>query len=835
MDEKPNRFIMNNEKPLDDNGFSSIDNHQENIDNLDDSSKNENKKLQNDQGNQLNNKVDNKFINKNMPRNTNPNMNSKMDMAKRKIGQNATRAGLDAATGGAYEGVRKIPLVGGVAKKIEEKAGDKLSDKINNFRHPVKSMFGLNKNKENKESSDSVDVISSAKKIGKIASIGGTIFTVFSPIIILIIVIVVLVTPIVSLFTGVKDFVTDLSERFTNMFIYKSFSSNEELVEEFYKKVDTIVNFYPEISREGLIGTVYYTDIDPEEYLDSLDKDTDLEDANSNSEDDINFIRMRNKVLSLSNQMVYSTVTFRNDLIKVDDYNKKGEIIGHHYECPSGTRSFSSDDTGFCNGDVAKEDYVGSPDLRSADTCIDMTSPREDDETLKCYEIAFETNTERSKEKLENFLRYGIIADTLLPEVSIFEGYSWGNMVSKFSSLSSFSDSTLYNIPAYKIGKGKEIDNYTNLDNEYKRTVDNKIRVIMGLIEVAKGERDKDNNHIKGDATLPLDFVIKSTAEETINSRITSKFGYRPHPVYGDIRFHSGVDFSHITTSDPVYSLLDGVVVSVTNANTGCGIGALIGHDTNMDMKYDYYTRYCHFSSINVSVNQVVYNGQRIGTMGNTGTSTGIHLHFEIQDENNKPMDPVPYLIDIVNNSSALKSGPKVITDLDGNLKEKYDNLMVGNYRKRKGTIITANFSVDNISTLPYFCGGYTKNLIDNNWFTDKIVTNSSCPNYNQTSKYGLDTEGYVSWVLTQVGIINKRYSINELKGLGENVDIFDSRVSEGDLAYKNDKIGIITNIDDNNATIIYMDTGGLKKEKINRKLTLPLFDKVVLMDKIYE
>ena len=188
MDEKPNRFIMNNEKPLDDNGFSSIDNHQENIDNLDDSSKNENRKLQNDQGNQLNNKVDNKFINKNMPRNTNPNMNSKMDMAKRKIGQNATRAGLDAATGGAYEGIRKVPLVGTAAKKIEEKTGDKLSDTVNKFRHPIKSIFGLNRDKENKEANDSVDVISSAKKIGKIASIGGTIFTVFSPIIILIIV-----------------------------------------------------------------------------------------------------------------------------------------------------------------------------------------------------------------------------------------------------------------------------------------------------------------------------------------------------------------------------------------------------------------------------------------------------------------------------------------------------------------------------------------------------------------------------------------------------------------------------------------------------------------------
>ena len=443
-----------------------------------------------------------------------------------------------------------------------------------------------------------------------------------------------MVTPIVTIFTGVKDFVTDLGQRFVNMYIYKSFSSNEELVEQFYEKVDTIVNFYPEISREDILGVVYYTDIDPEDYLDSLDKDFNIEDEqNSYNDDKINFIRMRNKVLSLSNQMVYSTVTFRNDLVREeieeevdkdendnateDDKNKekkekkkdknketkekqKEKKKKVTYHCPVGTTEFTSDLKNFCENGVSIY-KGGSPNLETADECIDMTTELTDEEApknMKCFQITFEANTQKSKTKLENFLRYGIVADTILPEVSILEGYSWGNMVSKFSSLSSFSDSTLYNIPAYKIGKGKEIDNYTDLNDKDKRTVDNKIRVIMGLINIAKEDKEKNTHHIKGDATLPLDFTIKGTAEETIKSRITSYFGNRMHPVYHEIRFHNGVDFSHITTADPVYSLLDGVVVGTTNVYSGCGIGVLIGHDIDNDLKYDYYTRYCHFSSL---------------------------------------------------------------------------------------------------------------------------------------------------------------------------------------------------------------------------------------------
>ena len=331
MDEKPNRFIMNNEKPLDDNGFSSIDNHQENIDNLDDSSKNEKPKLQNDQGNQLNNKVDNKFINKNMPRNTNPNMNSKMDMAKRKIGQNATRAGLDAATGGAYEGIRKVPLVGTAAKKIEEKAGDKLSDKINKFRHPIKSRFGLNKDKENKESTDSVDVMSSAKKIGKIASIGGTILSALFPAIVLIMILAVLYAPIGWAIDAVGGFFENIGERFVNYWENGKFSTNEELEEAFNAKVDEIITAYPELSREALVALAYYTENSPEDYLDSLDKDSLDKDGNLTGDASDALIsmysKMSDRLASLANQMVYSTVIFRNDLVRVEEEEEVEEEI----------------------------------------------------------------------------------------------------------------------------------------------------------------------------------------------------------------------------------------------------------------------------------------------------------------------------------------------------------------------------------------------------------------------------------------------------------------------------------------------------------------------------
>jgi murein DD-endopeptidase MepM/ murein hydrolase activator NlpD len=116
---------------------------------------------------------------------------------------------------------------------------------------------------------------------------------------------------------------------------------------------------------------------------------------------------------------------------------------------------------------------------------------------------------------------------------------------------------------------------------------------------------------------------------------ITSGFGPRVHPVFGDVRMHNGLDLDG-STGDPIYAAGDGVVVWAS-ARGGYGNCVIIDHGGQLS------TLYGHQSRIVVQRGQAVTTGQKIGEIGSTGTSTGSHLHFEVRVFGN-PTDPVPYL-----------------------------------------------------------------------------------------------------------------------------------------------------------------------------------------------
>jgi len=117
--------------------------------------------------------------------------------------------------------------------------------------------------------------------------------------------------------------------------------------------------------------------------------------------------------------------------------------------------------------------------------------------------------------------------------------------------------------------------------------------------------------------------------------QVTSPFGPRIHPVYGVERFHSGVDFG-TPLGTPILTVLDGVVVTV-GPGGGYGNVVIIRHANNLS------TVYAHLSKIYVKPGDFVKQGQIVALSGNTGVSTGPHLHFEVR-ENGKPVDPMPYL-----------------------------------------------------------------------------------------------------------------------------------------------------------------------------------------------
>lgn len=117
--------------------------------------------------------------------------------------------------------------------------------------------------------------------------------------------------------------------------------------------------------------------------------------------------------------------------------------------------------------------------------------------------------------------------------------------------------------------------------------------------------------------------------------RIASGFGYRIHPIYKTWRMHTGIDFT-APIGTPIYATGDGVVERLKNKMTGYGKVVIINHG------FGYESLYAHMSKIIVKPGEKVKRGQIIGYVGNTGRSTGPHVHYEIR-KNGKPINPVHF------------------------------------------------------------------------------------------------------------------------------------------------------------------------------------------------
>ena len=116
--------------------------------------------------------------------------------------------------------------------------------------------------------------------------------------------------------------------------------------------------------------------------------------------------------------------------------------------------------------------------------------------------------------------------------------------------------------------------------------------------------------------------------------KITSKFGNRNHPILKSVKFHRGVDIA-VSIGTPVYS---GIKGRVTFAGRKGNYGNLVEIEGNDGIK----VRYAHLNSIDVVTGQKVSDGEKVAETGNTGMSTGPHLHYEIIIDEN-PVNPLDF------------------------------------------------------------------------------------------------------------------------------------------------------------------------------------------------
>lgn len=122
-------------------------------------------------------------------------------------------------------------------------------------------------------------------------------------------------------------------------------------------------------------------------------------------------------------------------------------------------------------------------------------------------------------------------------------------------------------------------------------------------------------------------------------TRITSKYGYRIHPVYNTRKFHSGIDIGAGYGLN-IVAAADGVVTLATT-NGGYGQCIIINHGSKDGKAIS--TLYGHCSTLLVSSGDPVVKGEVIAKVGSTGVSTGPHLHFEVRINGNTT-DPLGYV-----------------------------------------------------------------------------------------------------------------------------------------------------------------------------------------------
>jgi murein DD-endopeptidase MepM/ murein hydrolase activator NlpD len=134
-----------------------------------------------------------------------------------------------------------------------------------------------------------------------------------------------------------------------------------------------------------------------------------------------------------------------------------------------------------------------------------------------------------------------------------------------------------------------------------------------------------------------LRWISSTPAITPVKGIFTSGFGYRSDPLTHGRGVHQGVDIA-AAPGQPVRASADGVIVQAGEIG-GLGQAVVIAHG------FGVITRYGHMSRIDVRPGQRVKRGDLVGRVGNTGRSTGYHLHYEVRVDGD-PVNPLAYILD---------------------------------------------------------------------------------------------------------------------------------------------------------------------------------------------
>ena len=173
-------------------------------------------------------------------------------------------------------------------------------------------------------------------------------------------------------------------------------------------------------------------------------------------------------------------------------------------------------------------------------------------------------------------------------------------------------------------------------------------------LDASTGERSTASLERLSDLNRRVDLVFRSLVESVkqmeynqgkfsrtpsiwpTTGRISSRFGVRRHPIFGGLRPHEGIDI-YASKGTPIVATADGKVVRA-GWKPGYGLTLLIDHESG------YQTFYAHCSKLKKKKGDVVKRGDVIALVGNTGITTGSHLHYEVRIDG-RSVDPTHYIL----------------------------------------------------------------------------------------------------------------------------------------------------------------------------------------------
>jgi murein DD-endopeptidase MepM/ murein hydrolase activator NlpD len=158
----------------------------------------------------------------------------------------------------------------------------------------------------------------------------------------------------------------------------------------------------------------------------------------------------------------------------------------------------------------------------------------------------------------------------------------------------------------------------------------------IGQLDSASNHQRNDFESLLGKLEAQKNLLAHTPAIRPVGGWVTSRFGYRQSPFTGKREFHKGLDIAN-RIGTPIVATADGIV-------SHSGKKGMLGNVVVIDHGYGLVTRYGHIDALEVKVGMTVKRGQVIAHMGNSGRSTGPHLHYEVR-LNGVPVNPTKYIL----------------------------------------------------------------------------------------------------------------------------------------------------------------------------------------------